>query len=72
MTTQGTNEVLYLVRESAFIAIVEQRESLMRAMSDLDSIRDETESTTLKLAMDGPLNRIGVAIRTLIEATKRE
>lgn len=65
-------EVRIHVPLSAYESLVTQRESLMRAMSDLDAIREESDSVMLKLAMDGALKRIGEVIVALTEVTRRD
>lgn len=67
-----TNEYVHLVPKSKFEALHTHRESLMEALSDLDAIKEESESVTLQLAMAGPLKRIGDAVTALIEVTRKE
>lgn len=70
--TNGTTEVRIYISESAYLALVKHNETLMEALRDLAEIRDETESATLRLAMQVPLRRIGEAIAGLAEATRRD
>lgn len=70
--SEETTEIIYHVRESAYLALAAKRELLIAARSDLYAIREESTSATLRLAMLKPLERIGDAIEAMTEITRKD